>query len=109
MKEISNPVYKYDEETHPCFSATASNYCARVHLPVAPRCNILCNYCNRSYDCINESRPGVASRIISPAEALSKVKESVSQFPNLSTAAISGPGDSLANPVNTFETLRLIR
>ncbi len=30
--------------THPCFSCNAKEY-ARIHLPVAPRCNIQCNYC----------------------------------------------------------------
>ena len=33
----------------------------RVHLPVAPDCNVQCNFCKRIYDCANESRPGVTS------------------------------------------------
>jgi len=37
---------------------------------VAPKCNILCNYCNRKYDCINESRPGVASAVLKPRRAI---------------------------------------
>lgn len=42
----------------------------RVHLPVAPECNIQCNFCNRLYDCANENRPGVTRRTFGPAEAL---------------------------------------
>ena len=32
-----------------------------MHVAVAPACNIQCHYCNRKYDCANESRPGVVS------------------------------------------------
>lgn len=59
-----------DTSMHPCFNITASHHCGRVHLPVAPKCNILCNFCRREYDCLNESRPGVTSRLFSPEEAL---------------------------------------
>mgnify|MGYP006961820218 CR=1 FL=1 len=48
-------------DKHPCFNVAVKGECGRVHLPVAPKCNILCNYCNRKYDCVNESRPGVTS------------------------------------------------
>ncbi|MFQ7453900.1 MAG: hypothetical protein ACLRNQ_23780 [Flavonifractor plautii] len=51
---------------HPCFSAQAHFRYGRIHLPVAPRCNIRCGYCDRRYDCANESRPGVTSEVISP-------------------------------------------
>lgn len=47
-------------ETHPCFTAKCSDY-ARIHLPVAPKCNMQCNYCLRKYSCVNESRPGVVA------------------------------------------------
>ncbi len=50
-----------DITRHPCFNESAKGTCGRVHLPVAPECNIKCNYCNRKYDCVNESRPGVTS------------------------------------------------
>ena len=57
-------------ETHPCFTAKCSDY-ARIHLPVAPKCNMQCNYCLRKYSCVNESRPGVVARVMVP-EALNK-------------------------------------
>ena len=44
---------------HPCYSEGAHHHYARIHVAVAPACNIQCNYCNRKYDCSNESRPGV--------------------------------------------------
>jgi len=53
-----------DRSLHPCFDRESAGTCGRAHLPVAPRCNIQCNYCNRKYDCVNESRPGVSSAVL---------------------------------------------
>jgi nitrogenase molybdenum-iron protein alpha/beta subunit/molybdenum cofactor biosynthesis enzyme MoaA/predicted Fe-Mo cluster-binding NifX family protein len=94
--------------SHPCFGEHACQN-ARIHLPVAAECNIQCNYCLRNYDCMNESRPGVASKILSPAEALQRYKDLKETMPNLTVAGIAGPGDALANFENTSETFRLIR
>ena len=94
-------------DEHPCFSEGASYRYGRIHLPVAPKCNIQCNYCDRKYDCVNESRPGVTSRVISPEEATSRVEEVTGEYPNIRVAGIAGPGDPLFNET-TFETLRLI-
>ena len=49
-------------KNHPCYSEEAHHHYARMHVAVAPACNIQCNYCNRKYDCSNESRPGVVSQ-----------------------------------------------
>jgi len=59
--------------THPCYSEAAHHHYARMHVAVAPACNIQCNYCNRKFDCANESRPGVVSELLTPAEAAHKV------------------------------------
>src|SRR6266567_4842298 len=48
-------------KNHPCYSEEAHHHYARMHVAVAPACNIQCNYCNRKYDYANESRPGVVS------------------------------------------------
>ncbi|SHO56795.1 nitrogenase cofactor biosynthesis protein NifB [Vibrio quintilis] len=93
---------------HPCYSKTAHQY-ARMHLPVAPACNIQCHYCNRKYDCSNESRPGVVSRVASPDVALKQFTTIKKRAPNLTVVGIAGPGDALANPDATFRTLRAIR
>jgi MoaA/NifB/PqqE/SkfB family radical SAM enzyme len=98
-----------DSATHPCFSPEAAHRYARLHLPVAPSCNIGCSYCNRKYDCVNESRPGVTSRVLNPAEALERFRRMRGIFPNLKIVGIAGPGDALANPSETFETVGLIR
>jgi len=94
---------------HPCFGGDQKKN-GRIHLPVAPRCNIKCNYCTRRHDCANESRPGVTSRILTPAEALERVRDvkaSPALGPVIKVVGIAGPGDPLANE-ETFETFERI-
>jgi len=91
---------------HPCFSEQAHHFFARMHVAVAPACNIQCNYCNRKYDCSNESRPGVVSEVLTPQQAVKKVKAVAAAIPQMSVLGIAGPGDPLANPQKTFETFR---
>ncbi|WP_282037057.1 radical SAM protein [Saccharicrinis aurantiacus] len=98
-----------DFKKHPCFNKEAKGQYARVHLPVAPKCNISCNYCNRKFDCVNESRPGVTSNILSPEQSMVYLKGLKEKMPNLSVVGIAGPGDPFANPNETMETLRLVR
>ncbi|MEW6386261.1 MAG: radical SAM protein [Thermodesulfobacteriota bacterium] len=94
---------------HPCFNAAVKGECGRAHLPVAPKCNILCNYCNRKYDCVNESRPGVTSAVLTPHQAVAYLEEVVAREPRITVAGIAGPGDPFANPRETMETLRRVR
>ncbi|HEX9180108.1 MAG TPA: nitrogenase cofactor biosynthesis protein NifB [Burkholderiales bacterium] len=94
---------------HPCYSEQAHHHFARMHVAVAPACNIQCNYCNRKYDCANESRPGVVSEKLTPEQAVMKVLAVASQVPQLSVVGIAGPGDALANPGRTFATFREIQ
>lgn len=96
-------------DKHPCFSANAQHQYARMHLPVAPRCNISCNYCSRKFDCVNESRPGVTSEVLSAVEAKEKFERVKAEIPNLSVVGIAGPGDALANWDETRETIELIK
>lgn len=96
-------------QKHPCFSPAAAHKHARIHLPIAMHCNISCNYCNRKYDCLNESRPGVTSEIISPLEGLRRFQYYKKQLNNLSVVGIAGPGDALADWEESSETIRLIR
>jgi nitrogen fixation protein NifB len=93
---------------HPCFSEAAHHTAGRIHLPVAPECNVQCGYCVRKYDCVNESRPGVASVVLSPLEAIERVEAVVERTGDISAIGIAGPGDPLANEA-TFETLGLVR
>ncbi len=94
-------------KTHPCFSKEAHHKFGRIHLPVAPACNIQCRYCIRKYDCANESRPGITSKVLTPSEALNRVRTLVYRNERISVIGIAGPGDPLANDT-TFETLRAI-
>ncbi|MBE6906625.1 MAG: nitrogenase cofactor biosynthesis protein NifB [Ruminococcaceae bacterium] len=94
--------------SHPCYTCGGGKY-ARMHLPVAPKCNIQCNYCVRKYDCPNESRPGVTTQVLTPEEALEKYKLVKKQVENLTVVGIAGPGDALANFEQTRDTLRMIR
>ena len=68
MSEESYPVANvrgqevpYDPEQlrriseHPCFSEKACHSFGRMHLAVAPKCNIQCKYCIRDFDCVNEA------------------------------------------------------
>ncbi len=93
---------------HPCFNANACKNWGRVHLPVAPRCNIQCNFCNRKFDCVNESRPGVSSGILSPFQAMEYLKRVVERKKNISVVGIAGPGDPFANPEETLQTIEMI-
>ena len=79
---------------HPCYSEEAHHYFARMHVAVAPACNIQCNYCNRKYDCANESRPGVVSERLTPDQAVRKVMAVAAEVPQLSVVGIAGPGDA---------------
>lgn len=101
-------ILKEKNEKHPCYNAGAHDY-ARMHLPIAPKCNVSCNYCSRKYDCPNESRPGVTSEIITPEEALEKFKLVKAKMPNLQVIGIAGPGDALANFEETRKTIELIK
>ena len=98
-----------DLSRHPCFNAGMRGIVGRVHLPVAPRCNIQCKYCNRQYDCVNESRPGVTSAVLTPKQAIAYLEFVFEELNNISVVGIAGPGDPFANPKETMETLRLVR
>ena len=96
-------------EAHPCFNHAAKGSHGRVHLPVAPACNIKCNYCDRKYDCVSESRPGVSSAVLTPHQALAYLELVLRAEPRISVAGIAGPGDPMANAGNTLATARLIK
>ncbi|MBI5585491.1 MAG: radical SAM protein [Deltaproteobacteria bacterium] len=96
-------------EQHPCFSAGAKHQYGRIHLPVAPKCNMQCNYCNRDFECVNESRPGVTSTLLTPRQAADYLDAVLEKIANIAVVGIAGPGDPFANGPETMETLRLVR
>lgn len=94
-------------DEHPCFSHIAHYRFGRVHLPVAPKCNIQCNYCDRVVgDCYHLYRPSVTQKILTAQEALKVVDHYVS-YGWFRVAGIAGPGEPLYNK-ETFQTLRLV-
>src|SRR5512143_529616 len=92
---------------HPCFTEEAHQKFSRAHLPVAPGCNIQCRYCIRKFDCANESRPGITSRVLTPEEAVDRTRTLIGRSHRLSVIGIAGPGDPLVN-APTFVVLRHI-
>lgn len=96
-------------KVHPCYNEKLHDKIGRVHLPVAPRCNITCKFCRRSIgkECCEE-RPGVARRIMKPEEVEGYLRELLKKIPNLKVVGIAGPGDSLFNR-ETFETLEILK
>jgi nitrogen fixation protein NifB len=98
-----------DTRRHPCFSGDAKSKWARVHLPVAPKCNVSCNFCDRRFDCSNESRPGLTSVLLSPPQAVLYLDDLRKRRSDISVVGIAGPGDPMANPVETLATLRSVR
>jgi len=98
--------FSHMTSAHPCFNEKAHFSTARIHLPVAPKCNIQCNFCNRKIDKC-EHRPGVSGGIMTPQAAADRVDEALKEFNNLKVVGIAGPGEALANE-ETFETLKIV-
>ena len=92
---------------HPCFDEDAHERVGRVHLPVAPRCNIGCRFCERRV-CANLTmqHPGWALRLLAPEEAVDLVRDLVETRPRERfVVGVAGPGEPLANAA-TFQALR---
>lgn len=94
-------------EEHPCFSDEAHDRVGRIHLPVAPRCNIQCNFCEHRM-CTDIQHPGWAAKLSSVAEAVDFIQSVVSERQAYDfVVGIAGPGDALANE-QTFQTQALL-
>ena len=83
------------EACHPCLNAEAHKTRARMHLPVAPACNIGCRFCTRDLGTADK-RPGVAERLVKPDEAVGYVQRALELCPELAVVGVAGPGDALA-------------
>lgn len=98
-----------DFDRHPCFNAGVRHSAGRVHLPVAKTCNVQCKFCNRNYDCVNESRPGVTSAILSPVQVLDYLGAALRKIDGISVVGIAGPGDPFADGDLTLAALKMVR
>jgi nitrogen fixation protein NifB len=102
-------------QNHPCLSQLAHEQVGRIHLPVAPKCNIKCVYCDRKICAdLNMQHPGWARTVLSPREAVEFIRELIDARADRAgteghdfVAGVAGPGDPLAND-ETFETLEQI-
>jgi nitrogen fixation protein NifB len=93
---------------HPCYHEPAHFKISRLHLPVAEKCNIYCNFCDRQVSqYFHTSRPGLTARILTPQQALDLTLEKLESDPKLKVVGIAGPGEPLFNE-NTFRTLELL-
>ncbi len=97
--------YENLQMSHPCFGGHKNN-AGRIHLPVSPRCNIACKFCDRSINDVEE-RPGVTSKILAPEESVEVLKKALEICPDIRVAGIAGPGDTLATD-RALETFKII-
>ncbi|MCX8131560.1 MAG: radical SAM protein [Clostridia bacterium] len=75
-------------------------------LPVAPACNMMCNFCSRDSDCIcNANNPSVLSRVMTPRQAVNWAVSCANKNKSIKVIKISGPGEPLFNK-QTFEVLK---
>ena len=94
---------------HPCLHPLAHHTVPRLHLPVAPKCNTRCGYCEREIapHATSVVAPGLSGTLLSPSQALAKTREFLHRWGESAVVGIAGPGEPLANET-TFNTLRLI-
>lgn len=94
--------------SHPCYHEKAHFRIGRIHLPVAGRCNIGCNFCDKKVSSFyHTSRPGLAYQLMKPDDVVDAVGKAISEHPNMEVVGIAGPGEPLYNQ-ETFESLKLI-
>ncbi|WP_461208578.1 radical SAM protein [Desulfocurvus sp. DL9XJH121] len=84
---------------HPCFSPGARERVGRLHLPVAPRATSRIRF----------SPSAALPEALSPQEALTLLDDVLAEGRELGMVGITGPGDPMATPEATLETLSLVR
>ena len=90
---------------HPCYNETCIEKAKMMHLPVAPKCNIRCNFCNMQVSSCNLNQPGISAIVLKPKDVLEYIKK---KDASVNVIGIAGPGDALFNE-ETFETLKIIK
>lgn len=99
----------YPFDVHPCWARHRNNLWERIHLPVAPRCNVKCFFCdhNMGASC-HLPKPGRANKIMTVEQALNVLRRELSNRPDLRIVAVSGPGEPLYNP-EFYELMRAVK
>ena len=93
-------------KVHPCFNELAHDKVARLHLPIAPKCNTRCNFCGRGIKA-KPHQPGQAKGTMNAQEALEYTRKMAAEMPELKIVGVAGPGDPLANEA-TLEAFELL-
>lgn len=109
MKSEHPMVEAYPFNHHPCWTDNRRVAWERIHLPIAPRCNVKCAFCdhNATSSC-HVSRPGYSRRLMKPREAFKITMALLSHRPNLRIVAVAGPGEPFANE-ESLRTVSMIR
>lgn len=75
-------------------------------IPVAPACNLMCNFCSKDSDCVcNGNSPQFLSKSMTPRQAVNYAILSTLHNKRIKAIKISGPGEPLFNS-QTFEVLK---
>lgn len=88
-----------DARSHPCFATDARAIAGRIHLPVAGRSTIRRRF----------GEPETPGRALSPKDVLQWLDRVLAEGTSISMVGITGPGEPLADPDPTLETLRAVR
>lgn len=96
-----NTNFSHVTKLHPCFNEKIHDKVGRIHIPIAPKCNIQCGFCTRKLD-DKEDRPGVASEIMDIDNAIKHIHNVVDDGQPINVVGVAGPGDSLYNE-DTFK------
>ncbi|HOO89350.1 MAG TPA: radical SAM protein [Syntrophales bacterium] len=75
---------------------------------MARDCNVQCNYCDRRYNCVHESRPGVSCGLLEQDDILPYLDTVLKRHSNIAVVGIAGSGDPFCNPVQTMDIMRQI-
>ena len=74
----------------PCLDVEHGSPTGVVHLPVAPRCNLRCTYCDPACDCVHSGPPGFRSALLAPGQALRFLDQAIAAEPRVSAVATAG-------------------
>ncbi|WP_321405101.1 hypothetical protein [Maridesulfovibrio sp.] len=67
---------------HPCVNEEAHGKVARIHIPIAPLCNIQCAYSRRVFDAVPglQAGPGSTSEILSVDETVTEAENFLTEW-----------------------------
>lgn len=103
MEELKGSRFAHVTKAHPCFNEKMHDKVGRAHVPIAPKCNIYCNFCTRD---INQEKLDLVLLLVLwiSDDAIEHVENVTKEGP-IAVVGVAGPGDSLANEA-TFDFLK---